>query len=107
MGGLNYITTVINLRTKGMSMARMPLTVWALFLTAVIATLSFPVLFAALLLLFFDRSFGTSFYLSEIYIAGEALPNMGGSPCAISTFILVFGAPGGIHYLPPCPGTYL
>lgn len=93
MGGLNYITTVINMRTKGMSMAKMPLTVWALFLTAIIATLSFPVLFAALLLLLFDRSFGTSFYLSEIFIAGEALPNIGGSPVLYQHLFWFLGHP--------------
>ena len=58
LGGINYITTVINLRTKGMSFSKLPLTIWAFFLTAVIGLLSFPVLFAAALLLVFDRSFG-------------------------------------------------
>ncbi|HEY5918271.1 MAG TPA: cbb3-type cytochrome c oxidase subunit I, partial [Chryseolinea sp.] len=68
LGGINYITTVINLRTKGMSFTRLPLTIWAFLFTAIIGVLSFPVLFAAALLLIFDRSFGTSFYLSDIYI---------------------------------------
>ncbi|MGI9544289.1 MAG: cbb3-type cytochrome c oxidase subunit I, partial [Cyclobacteriaceae bacterium] len=77
LGGINYVTTVINLRTKGMTFTRLPLTIWAFFLTAVIGILSFPVLFSAALLLIFDRSFGTSFYLSDIYINGEALPNQG------------------------------
>ena len=58
---------------------RLPLTIWAFFFTAIIGLLSFPVLFGAALLLIFDRSFGTSFYLSDIYIAGEALPHVGGS----------------------------
>lgn len=93
MGGLNYITTVINMRTKGMSMTRMPLSIWALFFTAVIATLSFPVLFSALLLLLFDRSFGTSFYLSEIFIAGEALPSIGGSPVLYQHLFWFLGHP--------------
>src|SRR5688572_27921661 len=80
LGSINYITTVINLRTHGMSFARLPLTIWAFFFTAIIGILSFPVLFAAALLLIFDRSFGTSFYLSDIFIGGEALPHTGGSP---------------------------
>ncbi len=80
LGGLNYIVTVINLRTKGMSMTRLPLTIWAFFITAVLGVLSFPVLFSAALLLIFDRSFGTSFYLSDIYIGGQALEQTGGSP---------------------------
>jgi cytochrome c oxidase subunit 1 len=77
LGSINYITTVINMRTQGMSFTRLPLTIWAFFFTAIIGVLSFPVLFAAALLLIFDRSFGTSFYLSDIYIGGEALPNQG------------------------------
>src|SRR5690606_10769733 len=80
IGGLNYVTTIINLRTKGMKMTRMPLTVWALLVTAIVGILSFPVLLSAALLLLMDRSMGTSFYLSEIHVAGEALDHVGGSP---------------------------
>src|SRR3546814_13499957 len=72
LGGINYISTVLNMRTQGMSMTKMPLTVWALFLTAVLGLLSFPVLVAAVVLLLFDRSFGTSFYLTAIFIGGQA-----------------------------------
>ena len=93
LGGINYITTVINLRTKGMSFSRLPLTVWAFLLTAIIGLLSFPVLFAAALLLIFDRSFGTSFYLAEIFINGEALPNMGGSPILYQHLFWFLGHP--------------
>lgn len=93
LGGINYIATVINLRTEGMSFSRLPLTIWAFFLTAVIGLLSFPVLFAAALLLVFDRSFGTSFYLSNIYIGGEALPNMGGSPILFQHLFWFLGHP--------------
>ncbi|MEX2336106.1 MAG: cbb3-type cytochrome c oxidase subunit I, partial [Fulvivirga sp.] len=93
MAGINYITTVINLRTKGMSFAKLPLTIWALFLTAVLGLMSFPVLLAACLLLIFDRSFGTSFYLSEIYINGEALPNQGGSPVLFQHLFWFLGHP--------------
>ncbi len=80
LGGLNYVVTVINLRTKGMTMTRLPLSIWALFVTAILGVLSFPVLFSAALLLIFDRSFGTAFYLSDIHIAGEVLERTGGSP---------------------------
>src|SRR6478736_5533242 len=79
LGGINYITTIINLRTQGMSFSRLPLTIWAFFFTAIIGLLSFPVLFGAALMLIFDRSLGTSFYLSDIYIGGEALAHEGGS----------------------------
>ncbi|MFM7766897.1 MAG: cbb3-type cytochrome c oxidase subunit I, partial [Bacteroidota bacterium] len=80
LGGINYVATVINLRTKGMSMTRLPLTVWAFFITAILGILSFPVLVAAALLLVFDRSMGTSFYLSDIFIGGVPLEHSGGSP---------------------------
>ena len=73
LGSLNYIVTVINLRTKGMSMTRLPLTIWAFFVTAIIGVVSFPVLLSAALLLIMDRSFGTSFFLSDIFIQGEVL----------------------------------
>src|ERR1700694_4826843 len=79
LGGLNYISTILNMRTKGMSMTRLPLTIWALFFAAVLGVLSFPVLFSGFILLIFDRNFGTSFYLSDIFIKGVALPNEGGS----------------------------
>ena len=61
LGALNYITTVINLRTEGMTFFRMPLTIWAFLITAILGVLSFPVLLSAALLLIMDRSFGTSF----------------------------------------------
>lgn len=80
MGNVNYISTVLNMRTRGMSMWRLPLTVWSLFLTAVMALLSFPVLTGAVILLIFDRSMGTSFYLSNIVMGTQVLPNEGGSP---------------------------
>lgn len=93
LGGINYITTIINLRTKGMTFTKLPLTIWAFFLTAVLGVLSFPVLFSAALLLIFDRSFGTSFYLSDIYIGGEALPNQGGSAILFQHLFWFLGHP--------------
>jgi cytochrome c oxidase subunit 1 len=93
MGSLNYIVTVINLRTKGMSMTRLPLTIWAFFVTAIIGVISFPVLLSAALLLIFDRSFGTSFFLSDIYIAGEVLHYQGGSPVLFEHLFWFLGHP--------------
>ncbi len=104
LGSINYITTVINLRTAGMSFLRMPLTIWAFFVTAIIGVLSFPVLFSAALLLIFDRSFGTSFYLSEIYIAGEALHNVGGSPLLFQHLFWFLGHPEVYIVLLPALG---
>jgi cytochrome c oxidase subunit 1 len=93
MGSLNYVVTVINLRTKGMSMTRLPLTIWTFFVTAIIGIVSFPVLFAAALLLIMDRSFGTSFFLSDIYIAGEVLHYQGGSPVLFEHLFWFLGHP--------------
>lgn len=93
LGGINYIVTIINLRTKGMSMDRLPLTSWALFITAILGLLSFPVLLSAALLLVFDRSFGTSFYLSDIFISGQALEHTGGSPILFQHLFWFLGHP--------------
>ncbi|MFD1628731.1 cytochrome c oxidase subunit I [Pseudopedobacter beijingensis] len=93
LGGINYISTVLNMRTKGMDLWKMPLTIWSFFLTAVVGLLSFPVLVAAVVLLIFDRSFGTSFYLSDIYIGGQALANEGGSPILFQHLFWFLGHP--------------
>lgn len=104
LGSLNYIVTIFNLRTKGMTMTRMPLTIWAFLITAVLGVLSFPVLFSAVLLLFFDRSFGTSFYLSDIYIAGSALEVDGGSPILYEHLFWFLGHPEVYIILLPALG---
>ncbi|MDK2771596.1 MAG: cbb3-type cytochrome c oxidase subunit I [Flavobacterium sp.] len=104
MGSLNYVVTVINLRTKGMSMTRLPLTVWAFFVTAIIGIVSFPVLFSAALLLIFDRSFGTSFYLSDIFISGEVLHYQGGSPVLFEHLFWFLGHPEVYIVLLPALG---
>ncbi len=93
LGGINYVTTVLNLRTKGMSMWRLPLTIWAFFVTAIIGILSFPVLLSGFLLLMFDRGMGTSFYLSEIFIGGQALDHVGGSPLLYQHLFWFLGHP--------------
>jgi cytochrome c oxidase subunit 1 len=95
LGGLNYISTILNMRTKGMSMTRLPLTIWALFFTAVLGVLSFPVLLSGFILLLFDRHAGTSFYLSDIYIAStqQALPNEGGSAILYQHLFWFLGHP--------------
>ncbi|MCX6184573.1 MAG: cbb3-type cytochrome c oxidase subunit I [Flavobacterium sp.] len=104
LGSLNYIVTVINLRTKGMSMTRLPLTIWAFFITAVIGVISFPVLLSAALLLIMDRSFGTSFFLSDIYIAGEVLHYQGGSPVLFEHLFWFLGHPEVYIILLPALG---
>jgi len=93
LGGMNYITTVLNLRTKGMTMWRLPLTVWSFMITAIIGLLSFPVVAAGFFLLMFDRGMGTSFYLSDIFIGGEALNYTGGSAILYQHLFWFLGHP--------------
>ncbi|MEO6218837.1 MAG: cbb3-type cytochrome c oxidase subunit I [Ginsengibacter sp.] len=104
LAGLNYISTILNMRTKGMSMTRIPLTIWALFFTAVLGVLSFPVLLSGAILLLFDRNLGTSFFLSDIYIAGKILPNEGGSPILFQHLFWFLGHPEVYIILLPAMG---
>jgi cytochrome c oxidase subunit I len=104
LGSLNYIVTVINMRTKGMSMTRLPLTIWAFFVTAVLGVLSFPVLLSAALLLMMDRLIGTSFYLSDIFIGGEVLSYSGGSPVLYQHLFWFLGHPEVYIILLPALG---
>jgi cytochrome c oxidase subunit 1 len=104
LGSLNYIVTVINLRTKGMSMTRMPLTIWAFFVTAILGVLSFPVLVSAVVLLMMDRLAGTSFYLSDIIVGGEMLANHGGSPILYQHLFWFLGHPEVYIVLLPALG---
>lgn len=104
LGGLNYISTILNLRTKGMSMTRMPLTMWAIFFTAVLGVLAFPVLLSGAVLLLFDRNLGTSFFLSEIVVKGEILPNEGGSAILFQHLFWFLGHPEVYIILLPAMG---
>jgi cytochrome c oxidase subunit 1 len=104
LGGLNYITTILNMRTKGMSMTRIPLTIWALFFTAVLGVLSFPVLLSGAILLLFDRNLGTSFFLSDIVVNGKILPNEGGSAILFQHLFWFLGHPEVYIILLPAMG---
>jgi len=104
LGGLNYIATILNMRTKGMSMTRMPLTMWAILFTAILGVLSFPVLLSGAILLLFDRNLGTSFYLSDIVINGQVLPNEGGSAILFQHLFWFLGHPEVYIILLPAMG---
>ena len=104
LGGLNYISTILNMRTKGMSMTRLPLPIWAMFFTAVLGVLSFPVLLSGAILLLFDRNLGTSFFLSDIVINGEVLPNEGGSAILYQHLFWFLGHPEVYIILLPAMG---
>jgi len=105
LGSINYVATVVNMRTKGMKMTRMPLTIWAFLFTAILGILSFPVLFGGSLLLVFDRSFGTSFYLNEIPadLAG-GIERVGGSPILFQHLFWFLGHPEVYIILLPALG---
>ena len=94
MGALNFITTTLDLRTKGMSLGRMPLTVWAWFITAILALLAFAVLLAAGILLLLDRHAGTSFFIpGGLVVSDKLIPQSGGSPLLWQHLFWFFGHP--------------
>ena len=92
LGGINYVTTVLNLRTRGMTLMRMPLTIWGIF-TAILGILSFPVLVSGFFMLMMDRGLGTSFFLNEIFIEGQALERIGGTPVLYQHLFWFLGHP--------------
>ena len=104
LGGINYIVTILNLRTKGMSMTKLPLTIWAFFITAILGVLSFPVLLSCAVLLLMDRSFGTSFYMSDIVTSSGALDATGGSPILYEHLFWFLGHPEVYIILLPALG---
>ena len=104
IGGINYIVTILNLRTKGMTMTRLPLTIWAFFITAILGVLSFPVLLSCAVLLLMDRGFGTSFYMSDIVTSSGALDATGGSPILYEHLFWFLGHPEVYIILLPALG---
>ncbi len=93
MGGLNYVVTVLQGRTRGMTLMRMPLTVWGIFTATVIALLAFPALFVGAVMMLLDRALGTSFFMPAIIQAGEHLKYNGGSPILFQHLFWFFGHP--------------
>jgi cytochrome c oxidase subunit 1 len=93
MGALNFITTTLDLRAKGMTLMRMPLTVWSWFITAILGLLAFGVLLSAGILLLMDRNLGTSFYVPQIVVNGQIMLHKGGSPLLWQHLFWFFGHP--------------
>ena len=93
MGALNFITTTLDLRAKGMTMMRMPLTCWAWFITAILGLLAFGVLLSAGILLLLDRNLGTSFYVPLVIVNGQVMGHKGGSPLLWQHLFWFFGHP--------------
>ena len=95
MGSLNYLTTILNERTRGMSMMKLPLLTWTFLISAIIGILAFPALTAAAVMLLFDRHAGTSFFLpAGMYFEGTGvLPNMGGTPLLFQHLFWFLGHP--------------
>jgi cytochrome c oxidase subunit 1 len=93
MGGLNYVVTVLQARTRGMTLMRLPLTVWGIFTATVMALLAFPALFVACVMMLFDRLLGSSFFMPALVEMGEQLKYSGGSPILWQHLFWFFGHP--------------
>jgi cytochrome c oxidase subunit 1 len=93
MGGLNYVTTVLQARTRGMTLMRMPLSVWGIFVATILALLAFPALFVACVMMMLDRLLGTSFFMPALVSQGQLLGYNGGSPILFQHLFWFFGHP--------------
>jgi cytochrome c oxidase subunit 1 len=93
MGGLNYIVTVLQARTRGMTMMRLPLTVWGILMATVLALLAFPALFVSAIMMILDQTLGTSFFMPAIVSKGQQLEYAGGSPVLFQHLFWFFGHP--------------
>ncbi|MES2125649.1 MAG: cbb3-type cytochrome c oxidase subunit I [Pseudomonadota bacterium] len=93
MGGLNYVTTVLQARAQGMTLMRMPLTVWGIFVATILALLAFPALFVSGVMMLFDKTLGTSFFMPAVVSMGQHLGHKGGSPLLFQHLFWFFGHP--------------
>ncbi len=93
MGGLNYVVTVLQARTRGMTLMRLPLTIWGIFMATILALLAFPALFVSAIMMIFDLTLGTSFFMPAIVSMGEQLDYKGGSPLLFQHLFWFFGHP--------------
>jgi cytochrome c oxidase subunit 1 len=93
MGGLNYVVTVLQARTRGMTMMRLPLTIWAIFMATILALLAFPALFVSAIMMLLDLTLGTSFFMPAIVSKGQQMGYTGGSPVLFQHLFWFFGHP--------------
>ncbi len=93
MGGLNYVVTVLQARTRGMTLMRLPLTVWGIFMATILALLAFPALFVSALMMLLDMTLGTSFFMPALVSMGKTLDYRGGSPLMFQHLFWFFGHP--------------
>ena len=93
MGGLNYVVTVLQARARGMTLMRMPLTVWGIFTATILALLAFPALFVACIMMSLDKMLGTSFFMPAMVEMGQQTAHRGGSPILFQHLFWFFGHP--------------
>ena len=93
MGGLNYVTTVLQARCRGMTLMRMPLSVWGIFVATILGLLAFPALLVAAIMMLLDRLIGTSFFMPALLSLGEQSDHQGGSPILFQHLFWFFGHP--------------
>ncbi|MCC5826689.1 cbb3-type cytochrome c oxidase subunit I [Alkalimonas sp.] len=93
MGGLNYVCTILQARTKGMTLMRMPLTIWGIFVATIMGLLAFPALLVSAIMMMMDKVVGTSFFMPAIISMGETLDHTGGSPILFQHLFWFFGHP--------------
>ncbi len=93
MGGLNYVTTVLQARAKGLTMMRLPLSVWGILVATILGLFAFPALLVSAIMMTFDLTLGTSFFMPAIMAAGEQLDYNGGSPILFQHLFWFFGHP--------------
>ncbi|MFZ2648498.1 MAG: cbb3-type cytochrome c oxidase subunit I [Burkholderiaceae bacterium] len=93
MGGLNYVVTVLQARTRGMTMMRLPLTIWGIFTATILALLAFPALFVSAIMMTLDLTLGTSFFMPALVSMGQQTEHTGGSPVLFQHLFWFFGHP--------------
>ena len=93
MGGLNYVVTVLQARTRGMTMMRLPLTVWGIFTATILALLAFPALFVSAIMMLLDLTLGTSFFMPALVSMGKQSEHTGGNPLLFQHLFWFFGHP--------------